>query len=94
MARAAAMPVGMALRYDASSVAPSRSTGRAGGLRRSLSSGTGARLHGMVAHIDWDDDPDALCRGDLASLAQNVIAAIENAARLPAVVALAGSLGT
>jgi Vault protein inter-alpha-trypsin domain/von Willebrand factor type A domain len=93
MARAAAMPAGMAPRYDAFSVAPSRSAGRAGGLRRSLSSGTGAGLRGMIADIDWDDDPEALCRGDLASLRQDVVAAIERAARLPTVVALAGSLG-
>jgi hypothetical protein len=93
MARAAAMPVAMAPRYDASSVAPSRFTGRAGGLRRYLGGGTAARLSGMVPHIDWDDDPDALCRGDLASLPQDVAAAIERAARIPAIVALAGSLG-
>jgi Vault protein inter-alpha-trypsin domain/von Willebrand factor type A domain len=93
MARAAAMPAGMAPRYDAFSVAPSRSAGRAGGLRRSLSSGTDAGLRGMIADIDWDDDPEALCRGDLASLRQDVVAAIERAARLPTVVALAGSLG-
>jgi hypothetical protein len=47
----------------------------------------------MVTHIDWDDDPDALCRGDLAGLPEDVVAAIERAARLPAVVALAISLG-
>jgi 16S rRNA U1498 N3-methylase RsmE len=47
----------------------------------------------MIARIDWDDDPDALCRGDLASLPHDVVAAIECAARLPAVVALATSLG-
>src|SRR5258707_198346 len=70
----------------------SRSTG-AGVLRRYLTGGTGAGLRGMIAHIDWDDDPDALCRGDLASLPQDVVAAIEHAARLPAVVALATSLG-
>jgi len=91
MARAAAMPAGMAPRYDAFSVATSRSTGRAGGLRRFLSSG--AELRGMIADIDWDDDPDALCRGDLASLRQDMVAAIERAARLPAVVVLARSLG-
>jgi hypothetical protein len=62
-------------------------------LRRYLTGGTGAGLRGMTAHIDWDDDPDALCRGDLASLPQDVVAAIEHAARLPAVVALASSLG-
>jgi 3-deoxy-D-arabino-heptulosonate 7-phosphate (DAHP) synthase len=47
----------------------------------------------MIAHVDWDDDPDALCRGDVASLPQDVVAAIERAARLPAVVSLASSLG-
>jgi hypothetical protein len=47
----------------------------------------------MITRIDWDDDPDALCRGDLASLPQDVLAVIERAARLPAVVALASSLG-
>jgi hypothetical protein len=95
MARAAAMPVGMAPRYDALYAEPaaSRSTGRAGVLRRYLTGGTGGGLRGMIAHIDWDDDPDALCRGNLASLPQDVVAAIEHAARLPAVVALASSLG-
>ena len=96
MARAmVAMPVGMLARHDARSAAPaaSRSSGRAGGLRRYLSGGTGAGLRGMIAQIDWDDEPDALCRGDLASLPQDVVAALEHAARLPAVVALASSLG-
>jgi SWI/SNF-related matrix-associated actin-dependent regulator 1 of chromatin subfamily A len=95
MARAMAMPVGMLARHDAPSAAPaaSRSTGRAGGLRRQLTGGSGAGLRGMIARIDWDDDPDALCRGDLASLPHDVVAAIECAARLPAVVALATSLG-
>ncbi len=95
MARAIAMPVGMLDRSAAPAAAPatSRSTGRAGVLRRYLTGGTGAGLHGMIAHIDWDEDPDALCRGDLASLPQGVVAAIERAARLPAVVALATSLG-
>jgi len=94
MARAMAMPVGMLAQHEAPSAAPaaSRSTG-AGVLRRYLTGGTGAGLRGMIAHIDWDDDPDALCRGDLASLPQDVVAAIEHAARLPAVVALATSLG-
>jgi hypothetical protein len=95
MARAMAMPVGMLDRSGAPAAAPaaSRSTGRAGVLRRYLTGGTGAGLHGVIAHIDWDDDPEALCRGDLASLPQDVVAAIEHAARLPAVVALATSLG-
>jgi len=62
-------------------------------LRRYLTGGTAGGLHGMVTHIDWDNDPDALSRGDLASLPQNLVAAIEVAARLPAVVALANSLG-
>ena len=96
MARAmVAMPVGMLDRSAAPAAAPAatRSTGRAGVLRRYLSGGTGAGLRGMIAHIDWDDDPDALCSGDLASLPQDVVAAIEHAARLPAVVALASSLG-
>jgi hypothetical protein len=96
MARAmVAMPVGMLDRSAAPAAAPaaSRSTGRAGVLRRYLTGGTSAGLHGMIAQIDWDDDPDALCRGDLASLPQDVVAAIERAARLPAVVALATSLG-
>jgi hypothetical protein len=96
MARAmAAMPVAMELRYSAllEEPAASRATGRAGALRRYLSGGTAARLSGLTAHIDWDDDPDALCRGDLASLPQDVVAAIERAARLPAVVSLASSLG-
>jgi vault protein inter-alpha-trypsin-like protein len=95
MARAMAMPVGMLDRSAAPAAAPaaSRSTGRAGVLRRYLTGGTGAGLRGVIAHVDWDDDPDALCRGDLASLPQDVVAAIEHAARLPAVVALATSLG-
>jgi len=95
MARAMAMPVGMLDRSGAPAAAPaaSRSTGRAGVLRRYLTCGTGAGLHGVITHIDWDDDPEALCRGDLASLPQDVVAAIEHAARLPAVVALATSLG-
>jgi Vault protein inter-alpha-trypsin domain len=95
MARAMAMPVGMLDRSGAPAAAPaaSRSTGRAGVLRRYLTGGTGAGLHGVITHIDWDDDPEALCRGDLASLPQDVVAAIEHAARLPAVVALATSLG-
>jgi hypothetical protein len=90
-----AMPVGMLDRSAAPSAAPaaSRSTSRAGVLRRYLTGGTGIGLGGMIARIDWDDDPDALCRGDLASLPQDVVAAIERAARLPAVVALASSLG-
>ena len=62
MARAIAMPVGMLDRSAAP--AASRSTGRAGVLRRSLTGGTGGGLRGMIAHIDWDDDPDALCRGE------------------------------
>jgi von Willebrand factor type A domain len=95
MARAAAMPAGMAPRYDAPFAEPSasRSTSRAGALRRYLTGGTAVGLRGMIAHIDWDDDPDALCRGDLASLPQDVVAAIERAARLPAVVTLAKGLG-
>jgi hypothetical protein len=95
MARAIAMPVGMLDRSAAPAAAPaaSRSTGRAGVLRRYLTGGTAGGLSGMITHIDWDDDPDALCRGDLASLPQDVVAAIERAARLPAVVALATSLG-
>jgi hypothetical protein len=90
-----AMPVGMLDRSTARAAAPatSRSSGRAGVLRRYLTGGTGAGLRGMVTHIDWDDDPDALCRGDLAGLPEDVVAAIERAARLPAVVALAISLG-
>lgn len=90
-----AMPVGMLDRSAAPAAAPaaSRSSGRVGVLRRYLTGGTGAGLRGMIARIDWDDDPDALCRGDLASLPHDVVAAIERAARLPAVVALANSLG-
>jgi len=90
-----AMPVGMLDRSAAPAAAPaaSRSSGRAGVLRRYLTGGTAGGLHGMVTHIDWDNDPDALSRGDLASLPQNLVAAIEVAARLPAVVALANSLG-
>jgi hypothetical protein len=95
MARAMAMPVGMLDRSAAPAAAPaaSRSSGRAGVLRRYLTGGTAGGLSGMVTHIDWDDDPDALCRGDLAGLPQDLVAAIERAARLPAVVALATSLG-
>jgi hypothetical protein len=95
MARAAAMPVAMAPRYDALCAEPaaSRSTGRPGALKRYLTGGTAGGLRGITTHIDWDDDPDALCRGDLASLPQDVVAAVERAARLPAVAALAGSLG-
>jgi vault protein inter-alpha-trypsin-like protein len=55
----------------------------------------GASLGGLrhvIEQIDWDDDPDALRRGDLASLPPDVIAAIERAAQLPAIVALAGAL--
>jgi hypothetical protein len=95
MARAMAMPVGMLDRSAAPAAAPaaSRSSGRAGVLRRYLTGGTAGGLSGMITRIDWDDDPDALCRGDLASLPLDVVAAIERAARLPAVVALANSLG-
>jgi vault protein inter-alpha-trypsin-like protein len=96
MARAMlAMPVGMLDRSAAPAASPaaSRSTGRAGALRRYLTGGTGAGLRGVVAHIDWDEDPDALCRGDLASLPPDMVAAIERAARLPAIAALATSLG-
>jgi hypothetical protein len=93
MARATAMPHAAAMMLDRSAaLAASRSSGRNRVLRRYLTGGTGARLSGMIARIDWDDDPDALCRGDLASLPQDVVAAIERAARLPAVVALANSL--
>jgi len=82
-------------RYDALSAEPaaSRSTGRVSALRSDLSGGAAARLSDMIAGIDWDDDPDALCRGDLASLPQDVVAAIERSARLSAVVALANNLG-
>jgi hypothetical protein len=95
MARAAAVPVGALAREEALYMEPAagRSSRRAGALRRYLSGGTAARLSGMIANIDWDDDPDALCRGDLASLPQDVVTAIEHVARLPAVVALATSLG-
>jgi hypothetical protein len=95
MARAMAMPVGMAPSLEAFCKAPaaSRSTGRAGVLKRQLTGGTGGGLRGLIARMDWDDDPDALCRGDLASLPRDVVAAIDRAARLPAVVALASSLG-
>jgi vault protein inter-alpha-trypsin-like protein len=93
MARATAMPHAAAMMLDRSAApAASRSSGRTGVLRRYLTGGTGAGLHGMIARIDWDDDPDALCRGDLAGLPQDVVAAIERAARLPAVAALANSL--
>jgi Vault protein inter-alpha-trypsin domain len=91
MARAMAMPVGVLDRSAAP--AASRSSGRAGVLRRYLTGGTASGLRGMITHIDWDDDPDALCRGDLAGLPHDVVAAIERAARLPAVVALTTSLG-
>jgi hypothetical protein len=95
MARAMAMPVGMLAQHEAPVAAPaaSRSTSRSGVLRRQLTGESGGGLRGMIARIDWDDDPDALCRGDLASLPQDVVAAIERAARLPAVVALGSSLG-
>ena len=49
-------------------------------------------LRHVIEQIDWDDDPDALRRGDLAGLPPEVIAAIERAAQLPAIVALAGAL--
>src|SRR5215470_14094454 len=64
MARAMAMPVGMLGRSAAPAAAPaaSRSTGRVGVLRRYLTGGTGPGLHGMIARVDWDEDPDALCR--------------------------------
>jgi len=57
----------------------------------SLGASLGGLRH-MIEQIDWDDDPDALRRGDLASLPPEVIAAIERAAQLPGIVALAGAL--
>jgi len=95
MARAAAMPA-MAASYSDAFCAASgagRSTGRRSALLRKLAGGPGAGLRNTIANIDWDDDPDALCRGDLARLSSKVIAAIQLAAELPEVVALADSLG-
>jgi vault protein inter-alpha-trypsin-like protein/VWA domain-containing protein len=47
----------------------------------------------VLARIDWDADPDALRRGDLHRLAPDMTALIWEAARLPAVDALAWSAG-
>jgi hypothetical protein len=65
--------------------------GSAGGVPQSPAAFAGV-LRGAIVRIDWDDDPDALRRGDLASLPQDATAAIERAAQLPAIVALAHAL--
>jgi hypothetical protein len=50
-------------------------------------------LGGALARIDWDADPDALTCGDLSLLLPNVAALIAEAARLPAIEALARAAG-
>jgi len=50
-------------------------------------------LRGIARRIDWDQDPDALRRGDLAGLPADAAAAIRAAAQLPNVAALAQTLG-
>src|SRR5262249_44833257 len=94
MARVGSMPRAAAMFDHFAAPAAGRATGRRAVVsRRDLTAATAGGLRGMIAHIDWDDDPDALCRGDLAGLPRNLVAAIERAARLPAVATLANSLG-
>jgi hypothetical protein len=47
----------------------------------------------VLARIDWDADPDALRRGDLHLLTPDITGPIWEAARLPAIDALAWSAG-
>ena len=50
-------------------------------------------MRGIAHRINWDQDPDALRRGDLAGLPADAAAAIRAAAQLPTVAALAQALG-
>jgi hypothetical protein len=50
-------------------------------------------LGDLVGLIDWDADPEALRRGDLSDLPTSVVMAIQSAARLPEIVALARTIG-
>jgi hypothetical protein len=72
--------------------ASSRSNGGDAGDEPRRPAGFAGGLDGILGCIDWDDDPDALRRGDLSSLSPDASAAIERAAQLPAIVALARSL--
>jgi hypothetical protein len=47
----------------------------------------------LVGRIDWETDPRALRRGDLSSLSPELIAAIQAASQLPAIVAFAKTTG-
>jgi hypothetical protein len=51
------------------------------------------QLNQFVRHIDWDDDPEALRRGDLAGVPRAAVRPIRAAARAAEVVALASALG-
>jgi hypothetical protein len=50
-------------------------------------------LSDMLHHIDWDADPDALRRGDLGLLSPLLVVLLQQAAKVPAVDALAWSAG-
>jgi hypothetical protein len=50
-------------------------------------------LASAVDRIDWDADPDALCRADLSGLAADVVLAIRLAATEPEIIAFADELG-
>jgi hypothetical protein len=47
----------------------------------------------LVRRIDWDADPEALRRGDLAQLSPKLVSAIHAAAKSPEIVAFATALG-
>jgi hypothetical protein len=51
------------------------------------------QLSQFVNHIDWDADPEALRRGDLADIPRAAVRPIHAAATAPEVVALANALG-
>src|SRR5262249_14506846 len=82
----------MASRAMGSPLSRPHGTAASGRRRRAPDEGE-VSLHGIAQRIDWDQDPDALRRGDLASLPADAAAAIRAAARLPTVAALAQTLG-
>src|SRR5262249_32314483 len=72
--------------------APGLGKAASGGRRRTPAEGEGSP-RGIARRIDWDQDPDALRRGDLTGLPADAADAIRAAAQLPTVAALAQTLG-
>jgi Vault protein inter-alpha-trypsin domain len=99
MARAALAPYAMLGQDNYARACMARASAPRGGIAdiagknaHTISGGAGDGLQGMIDCIDWEENPEALRRGELAGLPPEVIAAIEHAAQLPAIVALARTL--